>query len=543
MKNDDSYSNTYSWSPRQSLPYNSSATQYAGSFIDAYRLEQLLDQNEFSMTFSARAEASTMLYRLHILRLPENLTPEARMVVLGHFQRLARELLQVLSNGAAAPLHPSLLPFIDFGQTQELLYLVSPYPPMRTFTELLQESGALDALTVSLYLDQIASALEFAHQHAILHRNLSTDAIFMRNDGRLLVADLGVMRILELSRQGQAGVGLYGNSRSAVPAPEQLLGQPASSATDVYALGALLYHLLTGHQAFESQSREALVQQHLRAPVPSLARWQPFASGRNNVTPALDSLIAAAMAKDPLQRIQHPAELANAYHQIVAPYDQSRQLIMTQLAPLPQAQTQASTTSPTISQYKRDAERTRTTRRRALMVIGSSALAVIAFVTGQKFVSPASRSFTSTPSASNPATSSTTTGSTPATQTPAKAAGSGTGTPAASKPVIKGTVIAQKSAVPINNAITFSNPQSTTGQPGILVHLTNGKFVAFDSACTHNPSCAVQYDPQNNVLVCPCHDGIFDPANNAAVLQGPPPSPLAAIPITVNTDGSIMMNA
>jgi Serine/threonine protein kinase len=541
MKNNEPYSNTYSWSPQQNLTHNSSATQYAGSFIDAYRLEQLLDQNEFGMIFSTHTEASTMLYRLHMLRLSETLTPEARMVMLGHFQREARELLQVLSNSATTPLHPSLLPFIDFGQTQELLYLVSPYPPMRTFTELLQESRGLDALTVSLYLDQIASALEYAHQHAILHRNLTTDAIFLRNDGRLLVADLGVMRILELSRHGQAGGVLYGNSRSSAPAPEQLLGQPVSSATDVYALGALLYHLLTGHQVFESQSRDALVQQHLRAPVPSLARWQPFASGRSNVTAALDSLIAAAMAKDPLQRIQHPAELANAYHQIVAPYDQSRQPIMAQLAPLPQAQ--ASTTSPTSSQYKRDAEQARTTRRRALMVIGSGALAVIAFVTGQKFVSPTSRSFTSsTPStgSSSSTTGSTTTGSASATQTPANAAGSGGGTQASAK---SGTMIAKKSAVPVNNAVTFPNPHSNTGQPGILVHLSNGKFVAFDSACTHNPSCAVQYDPQNNVLVCPCHDGTFDPANNAAVLQGPPPAPLAAIPITVNSDGTITMNA
>lgn len=91
--------------------------------------------------------------------------------------------------------------------------------------------------------------------------------------------------------------------------------------------------------------------------------------------------------------------------------------------------------------------------------------------------------------------------------------------------------IAQASQVPTNSAVTFTIPSN--GDPGVLVHLKNGKFACFDATCTH-AGCPVSFDSGSGLLICPCHGAEFDPSNNAAVVNGPAQSPLTSVPINVN---------
>ncbi len=99
-------------------------------------------------------------------------------------------------------------------------------------------------------------------------------------------------------------------------------------------------------------------------------------------------------------------------------------------------------------------------------------------------------------------------------------------------------VIARASDVPSNSAATFT--LQSTGDPGVLVHLEDGRFVAFDATCTH-AGCPVQYDTASHDLYCPCHGAVFDPANNASVLQGPADTPLTPVPVTVQSNGVITL--
>jgi thiosulfate dehydrogenase (quinone) large subunit len=102
-------------------------------------------------------------------------------------------------------------------------------------------------------------------------------------------------------------------------------------------------------------------------------------------------------------------------------------------------------------------------------------------------------------------------------------------------------VIAQVSQVPANSAADFTLPSN--GDPGVLVHLDNGKFVAYDAACTH-AGCPVSYDSGSKLLLCPCHGAAFDPAKDAAVVQGPAQTPLASVPIHVdNASGAISLSS
>ena len=81
------------------------------------------------------------------------------------------------------------------------------------------------------------------------------------------------------------------------------------------------------------------------------------------------------------------------------------------------------------------------------------------------------------------------------------------------------------------------------GDPGVVVKLADGSYVAFDAVCTH-AGCTVEWDQADAVLICPCHDAAFDPANGAAVLQGPANEPLSSIPIVVDpASGEIYLRA
>lgn len=112
-----------------------------------------------------------------------------------------------------------------------------------------------------------------------------------------------------------------------------------------------------------------------------------------------------------------------------------------------------------------------------------------------------------------------------------------TADPTPAKP-IKGT-IAHVKAVPNNSAKNFTIPSS--GDPGILIHLDGGHFVAYDALCTH-AGCQVDYDPDQQLIVCPCHGAAYDPAKAAAVVQGPAPTPLDPVSIRVDSaTGAIIL--
>jgi serine/threonine protein kinase/Rieske Fe-S protein len=113
---------------------------------------------------------------------------------------------------------------------------------------------------------------------------------------------------------------------------------------------------------------------------------------------------------------------------------------------------------------------------------------------------------------------------------------SGTGNkPLPQAPMHKGTALGNVQ-MPVNTSLSFINP--IDHKASLLIHLPSGKFVAYEKACTHE-GVLVHYDPQTQMLVCPAHGAIFNPAQNGAVVQGPAPTPIAKVAIRVNSDGSV----
>jgi len=175
-----------------------------------------------------------------------------------------------------------------------------------------------------------------------------------------------------------------------------------------------------------------------------------------------------------------------------------------------------------VSSHPQRNEQALVSRRRMLTLIGAGAgaavaIAAVAVFAGHYLVgttSPGAATSTNNPPAGNPPAS----GNQP------------------SPPAKGGHVLAHTSDIPLNSAKTF--PIANSQNPGLLIHLPNNQFVAFNSTCTH-AGCPVNYNTQNKLLECPCHSAVFDPARSAAVVQGPATTPLAKITISVQPDGTI----
>ncbi|HEY1388479.1 MAG TPA: serine/threonine-protein kinase, partial [Ktedonobacterales bacterium] len=279
--------------------------QWVGADVAEYRLTRLLSVSPMGPLYTADAvnATSTSTYLIRVLTVPPAQTPE----MMQNYQ----EVLERQAEHIMALRHPYMLPLVNYGIANGLPYFVWPYTSMRSLNTRLSQSGVLDVVTMGRYLDQIAATLEYAHQNATYHRNLSVDCIYLQMDGQIAVGDFGVRRLYELLTPGSQ-VGFFSGSLEAL-APEQLTGGQINSYTDVYALGAVTYRLLTGQPVFNGDNFRAVAEQHLHAQPPSLTRARPG-------TPiALDRVLANALAKDPDQRIQRPGAFADAYQRVVAP--------------------------------------------------------------------------------------------------------------------------------------------------------------------------------------------------------------------------------
>lgn len=268
-----------------------------GATVDGYHIGTLIESNDLGTVFTAQRDGSSESERIRFLPLPPGATGKQIASYLLRFEQHAHELMQVR--------HPHLVPVLGYGTYEGLPYLVTPDDQGHSLSIELAQHGSTDLSAIPEYLDQVVAALEGAQERGFLHLSLTTDCIFRQDDGTVLVADVGVRGMLEQDSAQSELPPLYVNSEG--DAPEQLLGKPVGSYTDVYGLGEVLYQMLTGHEVFSGNTRDDIAQQHLHASIPSLRRWRP------SLPTALDRVVARAMAKEPQHRFQSPRELADAY--------------------------------------------------------------------------------------------------------------------------------------------------------------------------------------------------------------------------------------
>lgn len=199
--------------------------------------------------------------------------------------------------------HNHILPAFDSGEQDLWHYLVMPYIEHNTLRERL-ERGDLTLEEAGELLQQIASALQCAHDNGIVHRDVKPSNILLRDDHFVYLADFGLAKSLKGSGDLTQMGTLLGTPEYMAP---ELADGPATTSSDIYALGVLLYQMVTGHVPFDGETPMAVYMKQLRE--------EPLPPSYINpaIPPAIEQVILCALAKDPLYRYQTAIDLAQAY--------------------------------------------------------------------------------------------------------------------------------------------------------------------------------------------------------------------------------------
>ncbi|HET8911372.1 MAG TPA: serine/threonine-protein kinase [Ktedonobacteraceae bacterium] len=218
-----------------------------------------------------------------------------------HVRRFQREA-EILGPLA----HEHILQVFAYGEQGPWRYLVMPYVAGGTLLDRLNSKGYFSLKGAGVLLAQLAEALQWAHDRGVLHRDIKPSNILLRDEAFAYLADFGIAKALEHESQlTQTGV-VPGTPDYMAP---ELLETTASSLSEVYALGVVLYQMLTNHLPFEGNTPAVTLMKHLQgAPLrPSL--FNP------EISPAIEQVILHALDKDPQQRFQTTQALASAYQQ------------------------------------------------------------------------------------------------------------------------------------------------------------------------------------------------------------------------------------
>jgi hypothetical protein len=263
-----------------------------GQRIGSYRLLRFLGQGGFGEVYLGE-------------HLYLNTQVAIKLLTLRSEQEL-RDVMRAEAHTSARLIHPHIIRVLDFGFEGETPYLVMAYAPNGTLRSLHPPGTTLTVQRVALYVRQIAQALQFAHDHKIVHRDVKPENMLLGPGNHLLLSDFGIAvaahRTESLSTQQALGTTDY-------MAPEQGTGK-AQVAADQYALAVCAYEWLAGRRPFTGTSALEIALKHQQDPVPPLGNANPDAY--LGIYPEIERVVRKALAKDPRKRFATVQAFAEA---------------------------------------------------------------------------------------------------------------------------------------------------------------------------------------------------------------------------------------
>ena len=191
--------------------------------------------------------------------------------------------------------HPNIVGIYEYGEAQNVAYIAMEYIDGTGLREYLNRKARFELTQVIAILTQLLAALEFAHAQGVVHRDIKPANLILAPGGELKVADFGIARI-DASNMTMTGMVM---GTPSYMAPEQCRGLPSDHRADLFSVGVVLYELLTGARPFEGSVESIAYKICHEEPRP------PSELSPLKLPPAMDSLVATALAKRPDDRFQH----------------------------------------------------------------------------------------------------------------------------------------------------------------------------------------------------------------------------------------------
>ncbi len=281
-----------------------------GTTLGSCTIERIIGQGGMGAVYLAQQARPVRTVAVKVLIPASGLDPDQQRTFLERFRREADTVAKLE--------HKNILPIYEYEEAlvdgQRLAYLVMPYIRGGTLRERIDEmrrqGQQFDLNTVASYISQVADALSYAHSLGIIHRDVKPGNLLFHQDGRLLLSDFGIVRLIAMPSLTTAG-NFLGTAEYA--SPEQVSAGELDARSDNYSLGIILYELLTANVPFTGPNPFAVMSKQLNQPVPSIRKIRP------DLSPAIEFVVKKALAKNPKDRYQNATEMADDLKAAVTP--------------------------------------------------------------------------------------------------------------------------------------------------------------------------------------------------------------------------------
>ncbi|HEX7737863.1 MAG TPA: serine/threonine-protein kinase [Ktedonobacteraceae bacterium] len=220
-----------------------------------------------------------------------------------------QRLEEKVARGASLE-HPHILPVLEHGRQEQLIYQITPYIAGESLEASFARARALPFVHIQHYLEQLAAALDYAHARGILHGDVKASNILVTPAGDLFITDFGLAS-LTIEKNFASVRRPVAGMLNAI-APEYVLSQAVDGRADIYSLGAVLYQMVTGVPPFQGNSIGEVAMKHVQSAPPSPRALRP------DLPQAAEQALLRALAKRPAERYAHASELASAFRLALA---------------------------------------------------------------------------------------------------------------------------------------------------------------------------------------------------------------------------------
>ena len=281
-----------------------------GQVIGSYILEKLLGYGGSSAVFLAQNRLTNEKVAVKVFLPRSTMDKQAQK---NFYQRFLRE-----AEATSELDHPNILSIYSYGQHNGLPYIVMSYMSGGTLSEYVTRHGPLPLSQAEQYLEQIASALDYAHENGRVHCDVKPANILLESLDHVVLSDFGIVQLIQPNGQNAEPSTKSPDTLMGTPdyiSPEQALGEPLDGRSDVYSLAVTLFFLLAGRPPFQADSSITMALMHVHDTPP------PLSAFRSDITPQIDRVIAKALSKWPEDRYQTAGKFSVAFAEAVANAD------------------------------------------------------------------------------------------------------------------------------------------------------------------------------------------------------------------------------
>jgi serine/threonine protein kinase len=285
--------------------------QLVGSTLGEYRIERLLGHAQLGSAYLARQLSQGRAVMISTFNTPEGVSTSERNQLTARIAQ-ERAILTRLT-------HPNILPTYDVGEQSGYLYLVTAFVKGASLGQVLKQQTRFTPDQALNVLEQLGAGLDYAHSQGVVHGILSLSNVLISDQLTIKIAGFGLRTVLEVqenTQNTQPPVGLF-NAHAPLPgspeyaSPECVLGEPVDARSDIYALGVMLFKLLSGAPPFSGANPRETALQRIQQPVPSVHAVCP------DVPEGLDLVISKSLERDPARRYQRAGDVAAAFERVL----------------------------------------------------------------------------------------------------------------------------------------------------------------------------------------------------------------------------------